>query len=155
MLQNHLSVDSQGLGPVVCLICSFSTSGSGLNLPAVSPPAICLLMVCARIWFLAPPPLLQCTYSNPHPLHCELVFSSVVYSVIFFLVGDGSVCPGGLCWFIPGVTEGYHMMLGSHLFGLLEVSQARLELVASGGGGSSRDGGGGGGGLPVLSVHHG
>jgi hypothetical protein len=32
-----------------------------------------------------------------------------------------------------GVVEGYHTMLGAYLFGLLEVSQACLELVAGGG----------------------
>jgi hypothetical protein len=48
-------------------------------------------------------------------------------------VGGGrSVCPGGLCWFIPGVAEWYHVMLGSHLFGLSKVSQALLEPVVVG-----------------------
>jgi hypothetical protein len=34
---------------------------------------------------------------------------------------------------VPGVAEGYCVMLGSHLFGLLKVSQAHLELAASAG----------------------
>jgi hypothetical protein len=53
--------------------------------------------------------------------------SSIVYSV-FFLWGDQSV--QGVVWFIPGVAEGYRVMLGAHLFGLLKVSEACLELVA-------------------------
>jgi hypothetical protein len=57
--------------------------------------------------------------------------SSTVYSVLFF-GGWGISLSRGLCWFIQGVAEGYHMMLGAHLFGLLKVSQAHLELVACG-----------------------
>jgi hypothetical protein len=75
------------------------------------------------------PPLLPCTFSNPCHLRCALVFSSIAYSA-FFWVG-GSVCPGGLCWFILGVAEGHCVTLGTHLFGLLKVSQAHLEPVAA------------------------
>jgi hypothetical protein len=63
-----------------------------------------------------------------------LVFSSL-FIVQFFVCGVEE----GLS--VPGVAGEYHEMLGTHLFGLLNVSQASLELV-SGGGGSS----------PVFSV---
>jgi hypothetical protein len=38
--------------------------------------------------------------------------------------------PRGLCWFFPGVTGEHHMTLATHRFGLPNVSQVSLELVA-------------------------
>jgi hypothetical protein len=70
----------------------------------------------------------------PSPLLCsKFQFHCLLFSVLFCFLWGGSVCPGGSCWFIPGVAEGYHVMLGAHLFGLPKVSQACLELVATGG----------------------
>jgi hypothetical protein len=76
-----------------------------------------------------PSPLLWCAFSNPCPLSHALVFSSVVYSVLIFAGERISLCRGIVLMY-PRVAEGYCMMLGSHLFGLLMVSQARLELAA-------------------------
>jgi hypothetical protein len=58
-------------------------------------------------------------------------------------VGGGVSLPRRLCWFTSGVDEGIHCDPCTHLFGLLNVSQAGFELVA--GGGSSP---------PVFSVYH-
>jgi hypothetical protein len=46
----------------------------------LAAPAICLLMVLMSS-APCPFPLFLCTFSNPHPLHCVLVFISLVYSV--------------------------------------------------------------------------
>jgi hypothetical protein len=58
-----------------------------------------------------------------------LVFSSffiVQFFLFFFFLHGGVSLPWGLCWFIPGVSGG-GVMLGAHLFGLLNISQAGLE----------------------------
>jgi hypothetical protein len=97
------------------------------HLPAGGPPAICLLMVHVS-WAPCLSPLLWYTFSNPYPFCCVLV--SVPLFVLFFLHGgDQSVQRG--CVFYPRVAERYCMMVNSHLFGLPNVSQALLELVAS------------------------
>jgi hypothetical protein len=67
-----------------------------------------------------------------------LVFSSffiVQYFFFFFL--QGVSLPTGLWWFIPGWVGEYRVMLGAHLFGLPNASQAVLELVAGGSGSPS------------------
>jgi hypothetical protein len=58
---------------------------------------------------------------------------------LFFLWGIRLL--RGLCWFTLGVAGEYCVMLGAHVFGMSNVSQAGLEL-ASGGSGSP----------PVFSV---
>jgi hypothetical protein len=68
-------------------------------------------------------------------------FQFIVYfSVLFFCVW-GSVCPECYAGLSQGQLGKNHVMLGAHLFGLLNVSQAGLEVAA----GSS-------GCLPVFSV---
>jgi hypothetical protein len=47
---------------------------------------------------------------------------------IYFFGGE-SVCPGGYAGLSQGWLGEYHMMLGTHLFGLPKVSQASLEPV--------------------------
>jgi hypothetical protein len=86
---------------------------------------------------------LQFTWrSAPCPLCCVLVFSSLcVVQFLFFFFLWGSVCAGGYAGLSQGWLGEYHVMLGAHLFGLLNISQAGLELAA-----------GGGGSPPVLSV---
>jgi hypothetical protein len=63
-----------------------------------------------------------------------LVFSSL-FIVQFFCV-MGPVCSEGYAGLSQGWLGEYHMVLGAHLFSLLNVSQAVLELVSGGGGGS-------------------
>jgi hypothetical protein len=85
---------------------------------------------------LAPCPTLLslvCFQQPLPPLLCASFQFHCLFS--FFFMGWGeSVCPGRLCLFIPGVAEGYCLTLGTHLFGLPEVSLAHLEPVASGSG---------------------
>jgi hypothetical protein len=45
-----------------------------------------------------------------------------------------SVCPGGYAGLSQVWLGEYHIMLGAHLFDLLNVSQAGLEPVTGGGG---------------------
>jgi hypothetical protein len=127
MLQSHLKVGAHGLSPVVLCLCSFPTLGSSLS-PTCWWPSCHLFTdgLCELVSLSCPSPLFWWAFSNPYPLFCVLVFSSVVYSVFFFFAGEGSVCAGGLCSFIPGVTEGYCMMLVSHLFGLPKVRDVEV-----------------------------
>jgi hypothetical protein len=111
---------------------------------SVSLLCLCRVPMIAFIFSL----LLWCAFSNPCLLHCAPVFSSVTYSVFFW--GGGSVCPGGLSWFILGMGEGYCVTLGFHLFGLPKFSQAHLEPAAG-----SLQQQHGCGYPPVLSVYHG
>jgi hypothetical protein len=98
-------------------------------------------------------------------LFIYLFFSScLLFSLFFspfFSPWVGISLSRGLCCFILGVAEGYRVTLGAHLFGLLKVSQAYLELAAGGsvGGLASVLAGWtmwcGCGGMPVLSVYSG
>jgi hypothetical protein len=95
-----------------------------------------------------PFPLLQCTLRNPRPIHCALVFSSIVYCsgffVFCFLQGDQSVRGGcaDFGWGIPCDTwcsfawsaKSLPSMFGFHSW---LWQQCR------------------GGSLPVLKVYHG
>jgi hypothetical protein len=74
------------------------------------------------------------TILDSSQFHCLLSFS-----VSFCFVGEISLFRG-LSWFIPGVSEGYCMMLGAHLFGLPKVSQAYWSWQPAAG---SQVGGGG------------
>jgi hypothetical protein len=112
-------VGAQGLSPIVCCLRSFPPLGSGLS-PECCWPSCHLFTDGSCKFGSLPLPALWCSFSNPCPLHCALVFSSIVCSVFFFLQG-GSVCPGGLCWFIPQMAEGYHVTLRFHLFGLPHI----------------------------------
>jgi hypothetical protein len=126
----------QGLSPVVCCLHSFPTLGSGLS-SACWQPSCCLFTDDSHEFsFLPPPPPSLVSFQQPllPPLCASFQFCCLL--CVFFFCTGGSVCPGGLCWFIPRVAERYRMMLGSHLFGLLKVSQACLELAASGASGS-------------------
>jgi hypothetical protein len=78
---------------------------------------------------LSSSPLLQCTLSFL-PLYCVLVFSSLFIQFLFWK-GE-SDCPGGYAGLSQGWLGEYCVMLGTHLFGLSNVSQARLELVYGG-----------------------
>jgi hypothetical protein len=79
--------------------------------------------------------------SEPHPWSsrclCQctshhFIFLSVpLFIQIFCVCVEGNSVSRGLCWFIPGVSEGYHVMLRAYLFGLPKVSQTHLELVAT------------------------
>jgi hypothetical protein len=77
--------------------------------------------------FLAPLPF-SGVLSASYPLCCVLVFSLLFIQFFFFFAG-GSVCPGGYVGLSQGWLGEYHMMLGTHLFGLLNVSQADLEFA--------------------------
>jgi hypothetical protein len=114
-------------------ITSCHISGSGL------PPTYCqpsclsyLLRVCMEISSL---PFL------PSPLHfqwfcficCALVFSSL-FILQVFLWGYCQSAQGAVLDFSGGWQGEYRVLLGAHLFGLSNVSQAGLELVAGGGG---------------------
>jgi hypothetical protein len=59
--------------------------------------------------------------------HCVPVaslYSSQFCCLFIFFCTGGISLSRGLCWFIPGVAEGYCVMFGVNLFGLLKVSQA-------------------------------
>jgi hypothetical protein len=60
-----------------------------------------------------------------------LLFCSLFIVQFFLCFGRVSVCTGAL-WFTPGWLGERHMMLGAHLFGLLNVSHAGLELAVGG-----------------------
>jgi hypothetical protein len=72
-------------------------------------------------------PLFSGVLSVSHLLFCVLVFSSLF---VFFSFAWGSLCPGGYASLSQGLLGEYHMMLFTHLFALLNVSQAYLELVS-------------------------
>jgi hypothetical protein len=77
---------------------------------------------------LAPFPFSRVPPTFLPPLLCAS-FQFIIYSVFLFFAG-GSVCAGdyaGLSWRWLGE---YHMMLGAHLFGMPNVSQAGLEPVS-------------------------
>jgi hypothetical protein len=63
-----------------------------------------------------------CSFSFLPPLLCAN-FQFVVYSGFF---SGGSVYPGGYAGLFQEWLRDYCMMLGSHLFGLLNVSKAIL-----------------------------
>jgi hypothetical protein len=144
-------VGARGQSPVVCCLCSFPNSGSGLS-PTCWWPSCCVFTDGSTCSAPCPYPLVWGAISNPHhPLCTSFQFYCLLFSFVFFLLG-GSVCLGGLCWFIPGVAEGYCVTLGAYLFGLLKVSQARLEPAASSQQWQWQHGDGS---LPVLSVYRG
>jgi hypothetical protein len=74
-------------------------------------------------------PLLPSLLHFQQPLPPPLCSSFQFHCLFSFFSGGWSICPGLLCWFVPGVAEEYCVMLGSHLFGLPKVSQACLELA--------------------------
>jgi hypothetical protein len=67
---------------------------------------------------------------TPHTLCCVLVFSSlfIVQDFLRVCVG-GSVCPGGYSGLSQGWLGEYCMMLGTHLLGMLNISQAGLKAA--------------------------
>jgi hypothetical protein len=99
------------------------------HLPAVSSsafPAFVYLRFAQRLASCSS--LLWHAFSFLPPLLCAS-FQFIIYSVFLFFAG-GSVCAGdyaGLSWRWLGE---YHMMLGAHLFGMPNVSQAGLEPVS-------------------------
>jgi hypothetical protein len=108
------------------------TSGSGLS--PTQFLSFCLSMLYSLIFHTAISslplsPSLVC-FQQPCPLHCVLVFSSLFIVLFFFLHG------GQHSQWYASLSQGwlgeYHVILGAYLFGLLNVSQAGLE-VASGG----------------------
>jgi hypothetical protein len=102
-----------------------------LLLPTCWRPSCHLFTDCwHKFCSLALTPLVCFQQPQSIPLSASFHFCCL-FSGFFWGVVGGSVCPGVLCWFIPRVAEGYSVMLGSHLFLLLKVSQAHLELVAS------------------------
>jgi hypothetical protein len=76
-------------------------------------------------------PLLWCAFSVC-PFCCVLVFSSLFIVQLFFVCG-GSVCPGAMLVYPMGGCGNNHVTLGSHLFGLPNVSHAGLEPAAGSG----------------------
>jgi hypothetical protein len=76
------------------------------------------------------PPSFSGELTAPRPLCCVLVFSSL-FIVYFLFVCVGVSLPRGLL-----VSQGwlgeYRVTLGTYLFGLLNVSQAGLEVVSRG-----------------------
>jgi hypothetical protein len=114
-------------GPLPALLQAVAYHPPTVHVPAF--PAICLLIVHLEISFLFFPPSLvrfQCTYR--HPFHCVLVFSSLFIVQDFF--GGGAVWPGGCTGLSQGWLVEYCMAVGTHLFGLMNVSQAGLEPAA-------------------------
>jgi hypothetical protein len=67
-------------------------------------------------------------------MHFLLPAPSAVYSssVCCFLFIYLFILPGGYAGLSQGWLGEYHVMLGTHLFGLPNVSQAGLELVSAG-----------------------
>jgi hypothetical protein len=61
------------------------------------------------------------------PLLCASFHFIVYCSVFFFLRGWGGNLPRGYAGLSQGWLREYHMMLGTHLFGLQNVSQTDLE----------------------------
>jgi hypothetical protein len=62
---------------------------------------------------LLPPSPVHSQHSLP-PVLC-VSFQFVVYSVVFFFAGEGSVCLGGYAGLSQGWLGEYHLMLGAHL----------------------------------------
>jgi hypothetical protein len=107
--------------------CYLPLSDSSLLLASCQPfclSSICLLIICMEINSL-PLPLLWCAFSILSPLLCA---SFPLIQVFFFLVGS-SVCLGDYAGLSCVWLREYHVMLGAHLLGLLNVSQAGLELM--------------------------
>jgi hypothetical protein len=78
---------------------------------------------------LASPPF-PVQFQRSCPFCCALDYSLLFIVQGFFLGGD-SVCPGGCAGLSWGWLVEYCVMLGAHLFGLPNVSQARLEPAAA------------------------
>jgi hypothetical protein len=116
---------------------TFPISGSSF-LPTHCQP-FCLSSLCLQLLALPPSPV---HFQSSCPLCCLLVFSSLFIQgfLCMCVCVRGSVCPGDYAGLSQEWLGKYHMMLGAHLFGLPNVSQAGLEL-ASGGSGT----------LPVFS----
>jgi hypothetical protein len=105
-------------GPLPALLQAVAYHPPTVHVPAF--PAICLLIVHLEISFLFFPPSLvrfQCTYR--HPFHCVLVFSSLFIVQVFF---GGAIWPGGYAGLSQGWLVEYCMAVGTHLFGLMNVS---------------------------------
>jgi hypothetical protein len=106
LLQSLLTVGAQGLGTVVCCLFSFPTSSSHL-LPTCCWPS-CHLFTDGSHASLPPCPytLLQWAFSHPCPLHCALVFSSIVFQFSFFLQVGGISLSRGFVLVYPRVGWG-------------------------------------------------
>jgi hypothetical protein len=75
-------------------------------------------------------PFLWCALSTLPPLlHVSFQFFAY-YSVLGFLGGQGSVCPGGYSGLSQEWLWEYHLSLICSPVGLLDVSQAGLELAS-------------------------
>jgi hypothetical protein len=102
-----------GPGDELCGLLPALFQAGAYHLPPVDPPAFPAFVYCKFAWRLAPcpSPLLQCTFSFPHPLLCAS-FQFIVYCSVFgfwfffFCRGWRVSLPRGLCWFIPGVAGG-------------------------------------------------
>jgi hypothetical protein len=127
MLQSHLTVGAQGLSCVVYHLCSFPTSGSSLSSAFWELSCHLFSDGSYKIGSLPLPPSLVCFQQPLPPPLCTTFLFHCLFSIFFCSLFRG------LCWCIPGVAEGYHVMLGSHLFGLPKVSQASLEMVGGSG----------------------
>jgi hypothetical protein len=83
-------------------------------------------------------PLLWCPYSTPPPLLCVsfqfFVYCSFFCFVLCFCRGEEVSLPRGLCCFIPWVARGILHDTWCSPVGMLDVSQAGLELVSGGAG---------------------
>jgi hypothetical protein len=123
-------------------------AGSSLSLAHCWPfciSSLCLLKVSLEISSVLLPPF-PVHFQSSHPLCHVLVFSSLFIVQLFVFLGffgqgGESIWPEGYADWSQGWLGEYHAMLGTHLFSLLYVSQAGLELVS----GSS-------GSPPVFSV---
>jgi hypothetical protein len=108
--------------------------------PTVSPSAFLVFVYWKFAWISAPcsSPLLQCTQNTLPPLLYVLFQFLVYYSVylVFFFLfcrAGGVSLSRRLCWFISGFAGSlwdYCMLLICSPVGLLDVSQAGLELVS-------------------------
>jgi hypothetical protein len=99
--------------------------------PTVQASAFPAFVYWKFAWRSAPysSPLLWCAYSTLPSLLCVSFQFLVYYSVFFYGAEEGSVCPGGYADLSQGWLGEYCVMLGAHLFGLPNVSQAVSELA--------------------------
>jgi hypothetical protein len=114
-------------GPLSALFQAAAYYQPTVDLSAFS--AICLLKVPMEISSLLLPPSLVCL-EHPAPLLC-VPFQFLVYCSVFICVW-GISFPRCYARLSQGWLGEYHEMFGTHLFGLVNVSQAGLELVSGG-----------------------